>query len=387
MTSFLSDPNMMRYMGQMGLGLLAAGQPQPPGVNRYHGLMSSFNQANQGLLQSRLMDMKMEEYEEKKKDRMSQKSALSTLFGGPDPSTGITWDQGRAGMSDDERLGLVGQVAPEAAMSQMYAKERPNRYTLGPGQTRFEGGEEVASVPDAPTEAKNVSAITLRNTNTQETISLDRRDPRLGKFLGPNSPWVEETRQVTGKLPASKRDEITGEIDALTRATSRLDKMVASIGENRSRAGVPGTLKQWGQEALGIATDLSSIGIDVPGTIGDTMTDLEGDLNEGMADPSLTEYFDESLPRTEVFENSLAYALARARKGAGRLNKDDLENAKRDTKVRGLRSADSVMAKLGAVREEIQEALKDLKARRGQETGGELPTYGLVDGKFQILEE
>ena len=124
MASILSDPNMMRYMGQMGLGLLSAGQAQPPGVNRYQGLMQSFNMANQNLMQSQLMDMRKEEYEEKKKERMSQKSALSKLFGGEDPPTDITWDQGRAGMSDDERLGLVGQVSPSAAISQMYAKQK-----------------------------------------------------------------------------------------------------------------------------------------------------------------------------------------------------------------------------------------------------------------------
>ena len=413
MASILSDPNMMRYMGQMGLGLLSAGQAQPPGVNRYQGLMQSFNMANQNLMQSQLMDMRTEERKEKKEEREKRAAARDRFFdaaenkpitdayfaqqgpGGP-MDAGVDWSVAQGQPVDPMRrpsaapgpsMRDLAQFAPEAAVGQMLAKEKPNRFTLGPGQRRYEDGKEVAAVPAAPIEAKNVSAITLRHTGTGESISLNRKDPRLRKFLGPDSPWVEETRQMTGELSASKKDELTGEIDLYERSIVGLDDMVAGIEANRGSAGIGGTASRWIQEGIGMATDLSEIGIDVPGAIESGMEELTNDVNIGRADPAIAgRFFNPALPENDVFENRLAYVLAKSRKGRGRLNVQDVQNAKKDVKITGLRSVDSVISKLHAVRKELFETQTDLKARRKQEAGG-LPVYGMVDGKFQILEE
>lgn len=144
MASFLDDPNNRQYMGTMGMGLMASAQPQPYGVNRYSLIQNAMQQANQGLMQSRMYDMQKEQYDEKKKDRMSQKTALSKLFGGEDPSTGITWNQGRAGMSDEEKMGLVGQVAPEAAVRQMFPPKEKSKVTdaMANAAEYFEPGTE-----------------------------------------------------------------------------------------------------------------------------------------------------------------------------------------------------------------------------------------------------
>ena len=388
MASFLDDPNMQRYMGQIGLGVMASAQAQPYGVNRYSLIQNAMQQANQGLMQSRMYDMQKEQYDERKKDRMSQKSALSKLFGGPDPATGITWDQGREGMSDAETMSLVGQVSPEAAITQMLPKAGKG-YTLGPGQTRFgPEGEEVASVPPTPVKPENVSAITLRNTENGESVSLDRRDPRLKKFLGPDSPWVEESRTRTGELSAGKVDELTEGIDLYDRAITGLDDMVAGIKENRSSAGLVGTATRLFQEGIGMATDLSEMGIDVPGAIRDGMEELETDVNAGRADPAIFgRFFNKALPENDVFENRLAYVLAKSRKGGGRLNIQDVQNAKADVKLTGLRSVDSVLAKLNAVKTELSGAREDLSARRGQEPKkSDSPVYEMQDGVLVRVE-
>lgn len=42
-----------------------------------------------------------------------KQKALSTLQGGPDPTTGITWDTGRPGLGGDQQLNLLTQAFPE----------------------------------------------------------------------------------------------------------------------------------------------------------------------------------------------------------------------------------------------------------------------------------
>ena len=176
MASILSDPNMMRYMGQMGLGLLAAGQAQPPGVNRYQGLMQSFNMANQGLLQSQLMDMKKEEYEEKKKDRMSQKSALSELVGGYDPKTEIDWESGRAGMTPGQAQQTMFRAFPEqsgAAMAQ-------NMFPKGP--------EATAAVKDAIAIGLKPGTPEFTNYMRERTLPSRQMSQSMYKVQDESSP-------------------------------------------------------------------------------------------------------------------------------------------------------------------------------------------------------
>ena len=76
MAGLLDSP----YLG-MGMGLLAAAQPQPPGQNRYSILMGAMNQANQQRMQSQLFKMRVEESERKKKERTGKQEALSSLIG------------------------------------------------------------------------------------------------------------------------------------------------------------------------------------------------------------------------------------------------------------------------------------------------------------------
>jgi hypothetical protein len=106
-------------MGTMGLGILGAAQAQPYGVNRYSLIQNAMQQANQGLMQSRMYDMQKEQYDERKKDRMSQKSALAELVGGYDPKTGIDWETGRAGTTPGQQQQTAIRAFPEQAGAAM----------------------------------------------------------------------------------------------------------------------------------------------------------------------------------------------------------------------------------------------------------------------------
>ena len=69
-------------------------------------------------------------------------------------------------------------------------------------------------------------------------------------------------------------------------------------------------------------------------------------------------FFNPSIPQNEVKLNSIYYALARSRKDSGRLNKDDIDNAKDSLNIYNLRGSDAIRASLQVVYEEIEAKLK-----------------------------
>ena len=69
-------------------------------------------------------------------------------------------------------------------------------------------------------------------------------------------------------------------------------------------------------------------------------------------------FFNPSIPKNEVKLNSIYYALARSRKDSGRLNKDDIDNAKQSLDLYNLSGSDAIRASLQVVYEEIESKLK-----------------------------
>ena len=147
MASLFDKPYVPQYLGQLGVGLLAAAQPQPYGRNRYSFLMRAVNQANQGLMQSRAFNLQKRQIDEERDKRQSQEQAQSTLYGGLDPTTGITWDTGRQGLMDNERLSLMAQASPEAFNQLMLERTfpKPVEQTYTYGNFVPEDGDPVAA--------------------------------------------------------------------------------------------------------------------------------------------------------------------------------------------------------------------------------------------------
>ena len=69
-------------------------------------------------------------------------------------------------------------------------------------------------------------------------------------------------------------------------------------------------------------------------------------------------FFNPAIPKNEVKLNSIYYALARSRKDTGRLNVDDINNAKESLNIYGLAGSDAIRASLEVVYEEIEAKLK-----------------------------
>jgi len=68
-------------------------------------------------------------------------------------------------------------------------------------------------------------------------------------------------------------------------------------------------------------------------------------------------FFNPDIPKNEVKLNSIYYALARSRKDSGRLNKDDIDNAKASLDIYNLSGSDAIRASLQVVYEEIEAKL------------------------------
>jgi len=68
-------------------------------------------------------------------------------------------------------------------------------------------------------------------------------------------------------------------------------------------------------------------------------------------------FFNPAIPQNEVKLNSIYYALARSRKDSGRLNKDDIDNAKDSLNIYNLSGSDAIRASLQVVYEEIEAKL------------------------------
>lgn len=219
--------------------------------------------------------------------------------------------------------------------------------------------EQPEASPDI-VRLQNARDAAVAAGNTKRATEIQAIIDRKGTIVGRTPQDVGPSR--------NRQDEIRGNVQSLSRARQTLAKVRESIVDKRGRAGLVGTASRIIQEGVGIVRDFADIGIDVPGFIAETLPEVSNDINSGAADQGISGFFDSSIPENDVFENSLAYALARARKGSGRLNRDDLINARRDTKITGLTSSDAVLSRLQAIEQELAAAEDDFQSRLEAET-------------------
>lgn len=205
-----------------------------------------------------------------------------------------------------------------------------------------------------------------------ESVEVARFDaataprPGITVFDDEGNPIVT-TGPAAGIASAAQRDRNQAQLDSITQARSILGNVRASIVADPTRAGAVGTVKKLTQRGIGILKD--AVGItdaDLPAFIQDSVSSVLSDLNAGLADPDVADFFDPALPRNDVFENAVAYGLARARKGSGRLNREDVINARKDVKFTGLKSKDEVLASIDAINAELNTSQRDIERRLGR---------------------
>ena len=196
-------------------------------------------------------------------------------------------------------------------------------------------------------------------------------------------------------------------INTGNQALSFIGDIKMSIAQNRGRVGAPGAVKKLLQNVKGTILDIadtfveagvidqdsyeaaknkieSSVFNDLAGSYQtaypgrnatDFYADLESDENkiyqEFFVKPR--ENYDPALAANEIKLNAIYYAVARARKPTGRLNVDDVNNAKASLSLYNLdTSSDTVITSLGAIESELQgfvNAQKQIYKKAGYEEG------------------
>lgn len=244
-------------------------------------------------------------------------------------------------------------------------------------KTGKEVARGLAPEPKAPRGIKNVVFPDGR------TRAFREDDQRLDQALEEGATVIGQNVQAgsVAGLTGNRPDDLREEIGAISAARGIVADLRNSINENRSRGGAVGTIKGLGQTALGITLDVAeALNFEGSNIVVDAARDLNRDIQQGAADAGVSRIFDPTLPENKVRQNALAYALARARKGSGRLNQDDVENARRDVKITGATSVDDVLARLSAIEEELSGAETRFKDRLGGQTPGEVPVFEVRDG-------
>lgn len=121
------------YQGLIGLGQGLMANPDP---TRPSSFGQSLARGSQGFTQGyqNAMDRGQKDYmqqlqtmvlEQQQRDRESQMQAQSQLFGGYDPSSGVTWNAGRENMSPSEQLAAYARMSPEGYASAQLKKLVP----------------------------------------------------------------------------------------------------------------------------------------------------------------------------------------------------------------------------------------------------------------------
>ena len=165
--------------------------------------------------------------------------------------------------------------------------------------------------------------------------------------------------------------------------------MLFNLAEDPTRAGIVGSVKNAIQIGKGMIVDLISaedqdtifraIAQDIKNTYEGTDQYVEFqrmlDANYSTANGKdvFGDNFDPAFAQNKVLVNAIAYAVARARKTSGRLNLDDVRNARETLQITGFTNADQVTAGLTEIRDELLNYRNNLN-QQFELVGGQFPS-------------
>ena len=196
-------------------------------------------------------------------------------------------------------------------------------------------------------------------------------------------------------------------INTGNQALSFISDIKTSIAQSRGRVGFPGGVKKVLQNVKGTILDVADTFVEA-GVIDEesyeaaknkidqsVFNDLANTYQQAYPDRNATDFYadkesdenkiyqeffikprenyDQTLAANTIKLNSIYYAIARARKPTGRLNVDDVNNAKESLKLYDINtSSDTVITSLSAIENELQgfvNAQKQIYEKAGYEKG------------------
>jgi hypothetical protein len=192
-------------------------------------------------------------------------------------------------------------------------------------------------------------------------------------------------------LPPVRMDTLQAERDWIGFQSEELGRMITSIQADPTLAGVLGQARRTGQQTFGAIRDLGSVfGADGSQRASEFMLNAANLASKEVADGNMTEsqfdrlFNDPNLSEIALFENTLAFTLARLRSPDGRLLSPIVNQSLQDAKITGFTSSADVINKLSQIQRQLDSRIEGLDRRMGsdqrpqQQQGGEISLDDLL---------
>lgn len=167
-------------------------------------------------------------------------------------------------------------------------------------------------------------------------------------------------------LTPGKAEELTASAGGLRLAQTKLSALRDDLAANPQRAGAIGSVNKALQTGGGILRDLADV---IPGVsgiaeamLGPVVATESQEVQDFLNDPSMA--------ANQGAANSLAYAVALSRKQGKRVTVQDINTAKDDLQITGLKSSKQVVARMDELLREIDQGIGLIEQRVAGAPGG-----------------
>lgn len=262
--------NNIDPLAYIGLGLLQAGgastTPQTVGSGLLSGLQTA-NQAQFAQAQAKRADVADKLANMQLQQAQDRQSAMSTLFGGTDPKSGIAWETGRQGLDPSQNVQAFAKAFPEAygqVMAQNLGPQKP--IAVGEGQVLVDPKtfKPVASGPEKqpyPGAVRDAAGNWTVDPNYLEAQKRIREAGRNLTSVTVDNKGEFEFEKTYGKGLGEKAIGDLGAADAARKSIAQLDRLNALTGDFKTGKLAPtkATVAAWAAD-LGI--DPKALGLD-----------------------------------------------------------------------------------------------------------------------------
>lgn len=269
------------------------------------------------------------------------------------------------GKADEQQLGTLGSLISQAGLQGITPKQLASSGITASALFKLVAAKTKADLEEE--QRRTRPSTTIRDiptpsgeTSTQAITTTPRGDIPRRTELGRG--FRVQAQPTT--IPRTRADELQGNLGLINTQTQMLDELIKQVETNPTAFGIVGTARGIGQATVDILGDVASAV--TPGFIQTTLDQARQGVESGLADQEVADaIFDPTLPESESVANALAYGLALRRKNFKRINKEDLNIAREEFRLRGVRGTKTVLARLRALRRELVSGAQGLERRLG----------------------
>ena len=200
-------------------------------------------------------------------------------------------------------------------------------------------------------------------TTTREIAEIQGRIDKLNAITGANR-FDQKGKNLNLK------DKLLSDALFFNGALSDLDRWTNILRKDPTLGGAAGTVRKFVQKSVGATQSLADLfgkdNVPIAESLSKASSDmLRKDDQLGLVDPDVVnKFFSKEVATVPLFENRLAYLIARARKPNEKLAVSDVAVAKKDARVTGITSTEDVIARLEEIRVEFERHYLSIQARQ-----------------------